>query len=83
MEWEKLSTNRWRCRYHITIKITKNRLVNCPITCDIYRRGKKKHCTWNVWFQRTGDKIWSGKVRGVQQAKDEIAARILENKLLG
>lgn len=78
MEWEKLSTNRWRCRYSLKAKFS-NRII----VCDIYRRGRKKHCTWVVWYQVKGTTLWSGKVRGVQQAKDEIAARILEAKLLG
>lgn len=83
MEWEKLSTNRWRAKSHLIETFKKHASLNRPIVCDIYRRGKKKVCTWNIRYQRTGDIIWSGKTRGVQRAKDEIGARILEAKLLG
>lgn len=77
MEWEKLSTNRWRCKYHLRAKSSIR-----SITCDIYRRGKKKHCTWEIWGTIAGNKIWHGKEPTVLRAKDAVSTVILEYKLL-
>ncbi|RKY95028.1 MAG: hypothetical protein DRQ01_00825 [Ignavibacteriae bacterium] len=76
MKWEKLSPNRWRCQYYLQGKFSTRTII-----CDIYRRGKNKVCTWNIRYTHSNIKLWSGKIRGVQHAKDEIGARILEAKI--
>lgn len=77
MEWHKLSPNRWHCKYKINIKF-------CTwIICNIYRRGKKKRCTWEIKTYTTGYKIYKGKTQTVSKAKDEIKHRILEMKMIG